>query len=92
MIEHVKQAIETDGGTIEGIKGSHSHILLEATWVQRHRLQRTLFVEPDGLDENELGDVKNDFNISLQDFLGRARDTVLPGLSGIRVRADKQQA
>jgi hypothetical protein len=33
----------------------------------------TLFVEPDGLDENELGDVKNDFNISLQDFL-RPRD------------------
>jgi hypothetical protein len=28
----------------------------------------TLFAEPDGLDENELGDVKNDFNISLQDF------------------------
>jgi hypothetical protein len=38
------------------------------------------FAEPDGLDENELGDVKNDFNISLQDFFGSSRQALFsPG-------------
>ncbi|MER9426874.1 hypothetical protein NKI88_31430, partial [Mesorhizobium sp. M0317] len=39
----------TDGGPIESIKGSHSHILLEATWVQGRRPAAPPFAKPIGL-------------------------------------------
>ncbi|ESZ09343.1 hypothetical protein X736_05120 [Mesorhizobium sp. L2C089B000] len=68
-VEHVEKPVETDGGPIEGIKGSHSHILLEATWVQGRRPVRRRHFLPSlmALAEIELGGAPNEFK-SISNF------------------------
>ncbi|ESZ53592.1 hypothetical protein X729_31265 [Mesorhizobium sp. L103C131B0] len=49
IVGHVEKTVKTDGAAIERVKGSHSHILLEATWVQGRRPAAPPFAKPIGL-------------------------------------------
>ncbi|WP_156937177.1 hypothetical protein [Mesorhizobium sp. LNJC403B00] len=70
-VEHVEKPVETDGGPIEGIKGSHSHILLEATWVQGRRPSGAAILPSlMALAEIELGGAPNEFKSISKFFCG----------------------
>jgi hypothetical protein len=56
VVQHVKEAIEANGGTKEGSKvvSSHNHILLEATWIRTPALFTAPLSSHFGLDASEV--------------------------------------